>query len=101
MDEWKDNYLLEAIITACDYNCLIEEIITWKDKIKSKYDHVCIRPNSQEEFIYMICVLLFGEYGCSPRTGWIEDIEGFHNFIDKFIEHYEEYEKYGRYDDKE
>ena len=99
MDEWKDNRILEAIISNCDYNGLTEEIIAWKDKVKSKYDHICIRPNSQEEFIYMICVQLFGEYGCSPRTGWIEDLEGFHNFIDKFIEHYEEYKEYGCYDD--
>ena len=94
MDEWKDNYLLEAIITACDYNGLDEEIITWNDKIQKRYDTISTKPCSQEEFIYMICVLLFGDYGCSPRTGWIEDVEGFHNFINKFIEHYEEYKQY-------
>ena len=32
-------------------------------------------------FIYEICVSLFGDYEDTPRTGWIEDVDGFCEFI--------------------
>lgn len=35
MDEWKDNRILEAIISNCDYNGLTEEIITKVIPIKT------------------------------------------------------------------
>ena len=33
------------------------------------------------EIIWMICVLLFGDYGVSPRSGWIEDVDGYRAFL--------------------
>lgn len=35
----------------------------------------------QLQVIWMIAVMLFGNYGTSPRYGWIEDIDGFRQFI--------------------
>ena len=34
------------------------------------------------EFIWVVCVELFGDWGTTPRAGWIEDIDGFCEFID-------------------
>ena len=33
-------------------------------------------------FIYEICVGMFGDYEDTMRTGWIEDVDGFCEFID-------------------
>lgn len=33
-------------------------------------------------FIYEICVSVFGDYEDTPRTGWIDDVDGFCEFID-------------------
>lgn len=32
--------------------------------------------------IYEICVYMFGDYENTPRTGWIEDVDEFCEFID-------------------
>ena len=40
----------------------------------------------------MIAVLLFGDYGTSPRSGWITDINGFKSFIDEITKLYREAE---------
>ena len=40
---------------------------------------------AQAHFIYMLLVLLYGNYGTSPRFGWIEDKEGAAAFIDKLL----------------
>jgi len=42
----------------------------------------------QLEVFWIISVTLFGDYGVSPRVGWIEDTDGFYVFIDKITESY-------------
>lgn len=79
----------EKIIDALDavtwYNGLAKEIIEWKKLPKD--DDVIACPDikdSQLQVIWMICCILFGDYGTSPRTGWIytENVGEFHKFID-------------------
>lgn len=43
---------------------------------------------TQLEFIWMIAVMLYGEYGTSPRSGWIENIDDFTKFVDALTETY-------------
>ena len=68
------------------YNCLSPAILSWKDLNKNP-DNVHIVPHptdynykycgnntcyiEQLEVFWMIAVNKFGEYGTSPRTGWI------------------------------
>lgn len=85
--------LLDALQGVVSYQGLASELQSWKDIEPSKYGflsptywdkwknedaEVC----AQLQVFWMICVLLFGEYGTSPRFGWIEDIESFKTFID-------------------
>ena len=98
----------EMIIDALDsvtwYNGLAEVVLSWKD-LKPKHgsgpcpdnygDKVSgllsvgeIKYLAQLQVIWMICVVLFGDYGISPRYGWIEEknLKEFHAFIDLITE---------------
>ena len=77
------NDILEAIGTVCYYNGLEEDlkiILSNLDRChKFEFDESSLR------FIYSICVCLYGDYGTSPRSGWIEDIEHCKMFIKGII----------------
>ena len=40
------------------------------------------------EFIWMVAVLMYGDYGTSPRSGWIKDCSGFKEFIHSITKTY-------------
>lgn len=98
----------EAFIDALDgvvwYNGLGEHVLKWKTYDQNStefiypyrmYIHKEIDRSDYDQLlvIWMICVLLFGDYGTSPRTGWINDWDGFYEFIDKITATYREDEK--------
>lgn len=39
------------------------------------------KENAYCEMFYQILVLMFGDYGTSPRAGWIEDVNGAITFL--------------------
>ena len=63
------------------YNGIYEPLLKLKEKIsvydEDKFVHV-LRPeedifkDEQFEIFWMMLVLQFGDYGTSPRTGWLE-----------------------------
>lgn len=70
------------------YNGLAPAILKWKDVcVEDNLPYVrCPEEtydNSQLQIIWMIMVYLFGDYGTSPRSGWIlkENKEAFDIFI--------------------
>lgn len=90
--------ILSAIDAVVWYNGLGEFVLPWKDKQTYKctghivpdyrdrgYD---VETVANLEFIWIIAVKLYGDYGTSPRSGWIENIEGFKRFIDAITETY-------------
>lgn len=99
-DSFKDGkkYILNAIEAVVLYNGLGEFILPWKFKKPNDYTGY-IEPDyrdkgyddslvTQLEVIWMIAVMLYGEYGTSPRSGWIENVDGFNKFIDAITETY-------------
>lgn len=36
------------------------------------------------DFVWMLCVELFGDYGTSPRFGWITQVDEFKEFCNQF-----------------
>ena len=95
--------LIDAIDTVTWYNGLAEIIVHWKDEnYFNKYENYSMSWNwdtfnhygeetrSQLEVIWIICVSLFGDYGTSPRSGWIlmKNKEEFYKFIDDITETY-------------
>lgn len=77
--------LLCAISVSLEYDCLIDDVKTWHTLIQKPYDRIEVHHNDKLEMLYSICVLLFGDYGTSPRSGWIENVEAFHLFINDII----------------
>ena len=95
--------LLDALDSVTWYNGLAEIIcewkkdgyfnqyedysLSWKDETFDSYD---LDTRSQLQIIWMICVCLFGDYGTSPRWGWVEleNKEAFHDFIDEITKTY-------------
>lgn len=91
--------LLDALDRVTWYNGLAEVVLSWKElpvtmnflghSQMEKPDYICTNP--QLEVIWMIAVSLFGDYGTSPRSGWITDVEGFFAFIDRITTTYREW----------
>ena len=86
----------EAIATALWYNGLIGIVESWADLKPNEYKHITEpyfdmdiekEAKAQLQIVWMILVLLYGDYGTSPRFGWIEDIKGFRAFIEKLKEY--------------
>ena len=95
--------VINALDSVTWYNGLAETILKWKD-IKPKdtiitclddygYGEIEMTTESwkdigQLQAIWMICVVLFGDYGSSPRYGFIyeKNIKEFHDFIDAITE---------------
>lgn len=103
---------LDSLDSVTWYNCLAEEIVKWKNldnynrytTYGTAYPDQWLCPtiefltglskdrNGQLEVIWMICVVLFGNYGTSPRSGWIEKKDEFFAFIDGITKTYRECE---------
>ena len=98
IEECPTDYGLQLVI---DYNGLTELVRQW----------LTIEPNAriiycpywdqvdhntsayhQLQVLWMICVAKFGEYGTSPRFGWITDVDGFREFIEKIAPKEETYD---------
>ena len=90
--------IISAIEAVVWYNGLGEFILPWREKTPDDFTDY-IRPDyrdkgyeenlvAQLEIIWIIAVMLYGDYGTSPRGGWIENIDGFKKFIDMITETY-------------
>ena len=78
--------LINALDSVVWYNCHYEELFKIKEEIKKEKNitySYCTTDN-QFQVIYMMLVVLFGDYGTSPRSGWLymENKEKILNFID-------------------
>lgn len=102
--------MVHALDSVTWYNGLAEYVMKWKTDcprvngtIVADETYCCGEMDSfiydQLQVIWMICVELFGDCGTSPRSGWIEDVDGFYEFIDKITtlqRDYDEREKIER-----
>ena len=86
----KDKVTKESLIQALNdvvwYNGLSDCVQQMIDLEPNKNRYIlCPRDLTIDdqclETIWMICVLLFGDYGVSPRSGWIEDVDGYRAFL--------------------
>jgi hypothetical protein len=96
--------LIDALDSVTWYNVsLAEEIVHWKDPgyfmegesgtlswYWDKFINFSLEKRYQIEVIWMICVNLFGDYGTSPRSGWIENKEAFFEFVDEITKTHRE-----------
>ena len=93
----------EALRDALWYNGLNEPVKEWASASTDEYGRILYNESlydfkqarsdmneAQKQLVWMMCVLLFGDYGSSPRFGWINDVEGFKKFIEEIAEGEEE-----------
>lgn len=81
--------MISALDCATWYNGLAEHVLGWRDLKPDRAGYIlCPKTvygeravykgdRDQLEVLWMIAVELFGNYGTSPRSGWIEDVNGF------------------------
>lgn len=77
--------LIDALDSVTWYNGLAATIRGWTELEPSKQTGCILCPeccwkDEQLQVFWMIAVFMFGNYGTSPRSGWIEDVEGFREF---------------------
>lgn len=98
--------LIEALNSVTWYNGLAEKILEWKKpgvvdvskygthlfglKLQKWFEQFERGDQAQLQVFWMIGILLYGNYGTSPRTGWIDDWDGFMHFLDAITEAYRE-----------
>ncbi len=77
--------VFDALESVVWYNGYQDVIEGWKDLPRSFESGWILSPklDEQAEVLWMIAVCLFGDYGTSPRSGWIEDVDGLYDFIDR------------------
>lgn len=90
-ERMNDDRLLWALRYAAYYNGIDDILKEWlklepnDNKIitETYYNDPDLSEHEKGEIqiFWMICVLMFGDYGISPRLGWIEDVDGFRQFI--------------------
>lgn len=84
--------VMAAMIVMAGYNGLDKEILSWDElPVESNYGYTeghiscpdSVRSRESWELIYIwgVLVLLFGDYGTSPRYGWIDHPVEFKKFI--------------------
>ena len=80
-----DKYI-NALDSVVWYNGYSEIVYRWKDITPQNYSGYLTPLENyggskdeaeQLQVLWMIAVILFGDYGTSPRYGWIENIEEF------------------------
>lgn len=89
--------LIKALRDIVWYNCLYEsENIPALLKLeKGKYGYITypteiLNGKLEMQYIWAMCVSMFGDYGTSVFSGWIEDVEGFRSFLESLIPYEDE-----------
>lgn len=83
-----------ALETAIYYNGYEKVVREWSNLKPTTGENLLFRPPldyndyevAQLELIWMILVVMFGDWGTSPRYGWIDNISEFINFLRQITE---------------
>lgn len=75
------NILLESLVTAYSYNrdeTFLKNVLI---EVQKRIRQIDCEHTDEGDIIYSALVIAYGEYGTSPRSGWISDP----NLINAFI----------------
>lgn len=100
--ETKGMTLLDSLRSVLYYNGLTEIVRGWKELAPNEYGNISVPKNygakrrheglltledaqddAQLQVFWMLAVEQFGECGTSPRFGWITDVDGFREWVDR------------------
>lgn len=111
MKDYGDSYeqLIEVLNSITWYNCIYESLLELKQDIvnlsnSGTYTKInkCLEykhdrfDDEQFEIFWMMLVLMYGEYGSSPRSGWL-----YLKYKEEIIEFIDKITKYGREEEGE
>ena len=89
----KDTDGNDPMIGIVWYNGLEDIVIKWKDYKNDgttpyfEYEASLSEGDYRQlQMVWMYLILCFGNYGTSPRCGWIEDFEGYNKWFDELEE---------------
>ena len=78
-----NNELYEAFIKMLWYQGYDVSISKMIEKIKETDTYISYdEKNGFSEEVWSVFVLMFGDYGSSPRYGWIEKVKDFKTFLE-------------------
>ena len=92
--------MLDALDNVVWYNDLGEYVADWKELkpdmtgyIRPTYRDNCYSDDivNQLEVLWMIAVSMYGDYGTSPRSGWIINTDDFYEFVNHITKTYRAY----------
>jgi hypothetical protein len=83
--------LYEALESVIWYDCHYEWLKDLRNELENYGDRLYPIPkemewHTEQHCIWMLLVGMFGDWGTSIRSGWIDDFEGCIKFIDKICE---------------
>jgi hypothetical protein len=95
---------IDALRSVASYNGLDKYLLEWLKIKDQRYlipldDYGAPGPELKDvrlqlQVIWMIAVSLFGNWGTSPRYGWIEDYPGFKSWVLLLTEPWRESDEY-------
>ncbi|MBP5710018.1 MAG: hypothetical protein J6W84_03470 [Bacteroidales bacterium] len=78
--------IIDAIDTMVFIEGIAPELMAWTQfgGLVEREGVLILRkvPTPLAEAVWTICVRLFGDFETTPREGWIEDADGFYEFIE-------------------
>lgn len=91
--------LREVLDSVVWYNGYWEIVKEWIEALANPKGKYIYRPDEYDgdgglEVLWMMCVLMFGNYGTSPRSGWVENTEQCREFLIWITKNTKEYEEY-------
>ena len=88
--ERKYRRLINALRLVIHYNCGLEQLDELDTDLRIYGENFCIPPSrftcEDNPVIWIVCQLLvcmYGDFGVSPRAGWINNLEGALHFIEE------------------
>lgn len=93
--------ILDALITSYYYNRDIKDLIQVLEEVQKRLKKYSTAWTDDGNLIYGTLILLYGDYGTSPRAGWFEDTEAEAEILESIKQQIEEYKELLKYEEKE
>lgn len=77
--------LMQALLASLGYNRDEEDVLAVCEELKKRFNKISCEWSDDGNVIYGTFIYLYGDYGTSPRSGWMSNTEG-EKYISEIIE---------------